>query len=185
MRFRAKQAFTLLEMMISIVLLTIIFSYFYQGVNTMKQSTDFYEKKFDKIEDLKRYIGMLQRDLLLHVGRVDFFSVNDKNYTILSMQTQNSLYNIDVPYVVWYVDKEQNRLKRVESVKEFRLPIFEDFNLYFLDIVASGVNAFKLYHANESNNTLVYIDQDSFSPVVFEIPDIYASIEQNSTDIGE
>ncbi|CAA6815931.1 MAG: Prokaryotic N-terminal methylation motif domain protein [uncultured Campylobacterales bacterium] len=170
-----KKGFSLIEIMVSITLLAIIFSYFYGSVNSLKRSTNFYENKFNSLEDLKRYIAVLQQDIILNIGEVKILSEENKDYSILKVRTKNSLYNIDVPYVVWYVNKRKSTLSRIESVREINLPIKEDFHFFNLDEVAIGLNSFKLYKSNDLNNTkdiLTYIDQRGFSKIVFETPGI-------------
>jgi len=137
-----KKSFTLIEIMVSIVifsLLVLLMSKVLVTLNiSLKSLENMYKEK--SLEDY--FIKTIYRDIL--EKRFIKIDNNNKNYSIIYIQTTNSLYKIPAPYVVWYVSKKNNSIIRLESSQKIILPTSKGYVDKFLD----NVKIFKIYQKN-------------------------------------
>ena len=146
-----KKSFTLIEVMISIVIFSILVLFTSKVIASLNLSLNSLNKVY--YENIKQslLIKTLYADIL--ASKNINLENRNKNYSILSIQTTNSLYNISMPYVIWYVSKNNNSLMRLESSQKIVLPINnEDI---FLDKFTSNLQIFKVY--KKKNYFFVYI----------------------------
>jgi hypothetical protein len=85
------------------------------------------------------------------------------DYTVVYMQTTDSLHNMPAPYVVWYVSKTGNTLMRMEMPK--KVTFLSNARNYYLDKFAQNVKIFKIYRY--FYKYFVYIDDGK--PIYFEM----------------
>jgi type II secretory pathway component PulJ len=191
-----RQAFTLMELMISIVLIVLITLFLFGAIASSKLSNDSL-LKHSKVElERMELFELLYRDVFEAVT-INPKESKDKHFTIVSMQTKNSLYDIATPYVTYYVNSKSKRLTRLESAREIKLPItYENENFVMVDQFLKEVTAFNLYEdgsiksknnskkldnndtKNDNNNTvldkkskyLIFLNSDALKePMLFEI----------------
>lgn len=166
-----RRSFTLLELLISITLLSLIFLYLYRSIDSLKFSNIFYGQKANELKYQEKVLKVLYYDLMLSNKKISLLETkNAKKYSVLRIdKTRNSLYNIKNPTVIWYVSKENNTLIRLESKKNIRqLPISYDDTAYtFMDKIVTQCEAFKLYQSNDKSKLLLYL-KNGVKPVVFE-----------------
>jgi type II secretory pathway component PulJ len=191
-----RQAFTLMELMISIVLIVLITLFLFGAIASSKLSNDSL-LKHSKVElERMELFELLYRDVFEAVT-INPKESKDKHFTIVSMQTKNSLYDIAAPYVTYYVNAKTNVLTRLEGAREIKLPItYENENFVMVDQFLKEVTAFNLYEdgsiksknnskkldkndtKNDNNNTvldkkskyLIFLKSDTFKePMLFEI----------------
>ena len=110
-----REAFSLVELIISVVLLGIIITFLYSTVSTLQQTNKIFSKNEKVLNQKEKVIELLYDDLF---GANDL-KLSGFDYSLASMQTTNSIYNIANPYVTWLVSKENNTLLRFESIKKF------------------------------------------------------------------
>lgn len=165
-----KRAFTLLEVMISISILSLIFVYLYSSIDSLKRSNSFYEKKNEVIKFQEKILKVLYSDLILSNKKIDLLEDGSKDYSILRIdKTKNSLYNIKETTVIWFVSKEEDTLIRVESKKDINLPIkYDDIPYVYLDKIFSECKAFKLYKSNDKDKLLLYLKKENSKELIFE-----------------
>ena len=136
-----KNSFTLIEILLSLMILSILFLAMNGVIKGVKVSEKRLNSYFDSSKNEEVLIKTLYLDIInstsikiIHSKNIDY----DRIYLI----TSNSLYNLIYPNVLWYVSKKQNSLIRVESPKKIVLP---SDNLFFLDKFKSNVKLFKIY----------------------------------------
>ena len=112
-----RSAFTVIEMMISIVILSIMMIFLYQSYAALNKSNFFYEKKsvYVKEQQLKKRVVYLDLSLALS-GSIKILK-QDKNEDVLFMQSSNSLHKRFNPYIAYIV--KNKTLYRLESLKRF------------------------------------------------------------------
>jgi len=154
-----KKAFTLIEVMISIVIFSILVLFMSKVVSSLNISLHSLDKTYQKNQKQNLLIKTLYADILnsKHI----IIDNKNKNYSILFIQTSNSLYDIAMPYIVWYVSKKDKALMRLESSKEIHLPM-DSGNL---DLFDKNVKIFKVY----KNNNKYFIFIKGKKELFFEI----------------
>jgi prepilin-type N-terminal cleavage/methylation domain-containing protein len=170
-----KKAFTLIELMLAIIILSILILAMNNIIVNIKSTKDFLNEYLKKENKNTIFIKTLYYDILNATSIKIIHSVNP-NYDRLYLQTNNSLYHLISPYVIWYVSKNRNSLIRIESPFNIKLP---NENAFFLDKFKENVKMFKILRKNGKD--LIFID--GAKPVYFEMIDKYFSfnVEKNST----
>jgi len=149
-----KKSFTLIELLISVLILSVLFFALSSFISSLKLSQNSIQKKFDSLKsDTLRvlYYDIINANNVTIENRGDFVRV--------FMQTSNSFYNIAKPYVFWYVSKNKNTLIRYESPKPFGLE-----KEFYLDKFIQNVKIFKIY----KNRGRYFIFLKAKKPIYFE-----------------
>jgi len=151
-----KKAFTLIEVMISVVIFSILILFMSKVVDSLNSSIQSLKTKQLSNIKQKQLTKALYADIL-EAKTIKIYNKN-KNYSVLYIQTANSLYNIAMPYVVWYVSKKDKALMRLESATNIELPV----NDGYLDIFQKGVKIFKIYNNKDKYFVFIKAKKDIF-----------------------
>ncbi len=153
-----KKSFTLIEVMISIVIFSILVLFMSKVVTSLNISLNTINDKYKKEYKKSLLVKTLYNDIL---AKRNIKIKNSKNYSIVYIQTSNSLYNIPMPYVIWYVSKKDNALMRLESSKKTTLPINIE-NDFYLDKFTSNVEIFQIYQKKDKFFVFIKTNKEIF-----------------------
>lgn len=145
MKKSSKGAFTLIEIIIAITILSIMMLYLYKSYASLNLSNTFYQKEATQIKETKSKQKILFLDFsLLLLGEHEILK-KDRKEDVVFLQTSNSIHGRINPYVA-YVIKDA-RLYRIESYKKMTM---ENFGVErALDIDDFGeVKKFRVYENN-------------------------------------
>ena len=159
----SKKSFTIMELLISVVILSMMFLFTFKLYNDTVFSQKSLIKSIDKT---------ISRDMIIQIIYDDIeksmkLSINnkfDKDLDILNLETSNSIYNRVHSYIKYEV--VDDKLYRLES----SLPIPKYNNNYDnidKSVLLYDVKIFKLF-GNKTNNKLVYI-QTKDNTIYFEV----------------
>jgi len=116
-----RRAFTLIELLISITLLSIIMVFLYKSYATLNKSNKIYKKEVEVLESLK----LKRKTLFLDFSVAKFKTIGiqnlDRKTDIVFMQTTNSTHRNFNPWVSYIVNNK--KLYRLESLKKLSYPI--------------------------------------------------------------
>jgi len=157
-----KRSFTLIEIMISVIILSILILVMNNIIVNLKSTKTFLKNIINKNNQNELLIKTLYYDLL-NAQSIKIIHSFDADYDEIYMQTNNSLYHLIEPYVIWYVSKNQNSLMRIESPFKITLP---SNKVFFLDKFSNNVKIFKVF--NKGMKKFVFI-QKADIPIYFEI----------------
>ena len=162
-----KEAFTLVEIVVSVVLLGIIAMFVSSTVLQTKSNNALFKKKLKIDGRFEAVSNRLYKDLY----QASTISVKgSKRYSILHVKSQSSVYGISEPYIVWLVLKKDNALVRMESARKISLPMKEEGKKYiFVDVVLRDCTNFSINQSKDKNSTLVYIDTKNGDKSLFEV----------------
>jgi len=153
-----KKSFTLIEVLISVTILSIIFFYLSGFLKNLNKTADVMNSLSDSRKAKETVLKVLYYDLL----NADKVSLEQKkNKTYVKLSTSNSLHGMAHPYVYWYVKK--GALIRAETPKEYNVSM-QNGN-YYLDKLALNVKIFKIY----KNNGKYFVYLDDKKPIYFEM----------------
>jgi len=165
-----KNGFTLVEILVSVVLLGLISLFVASTIFQTKKNSKIFEKKIEKRQKIESLTSTLYEDLL---QSYELNITNYKNYSIISFRSKNSIYAIDNPYILWLVLKKDNTLARLESSKLIQLPIREEEKRYiFMDTMKKACQFFQVKLSKDKKSLLVYIEIKNHSPILFEVKKI-------------
>ena len=147
-----KKAFSLIEVLISIILFGMVYLTITNILSYLKTSNSFLKELYYKFDKNEKILKTLYMDLL------EAYNVKivkkDKNTCTLYIKTNNSLYDLSQVYVIWYVNK--GRLIRVESLDKRLLPLDKigymyDFGEVKIFRVFRNKNRFFVFYKNDKS----------------------------------
>ena len=146
-----RRAFTLIELLISITILSIIILFLYKSYSSLNLSNKIYKDEVKKIKELQDIKKIIFLDLSLKLqGKYEILNQNTKE-DILFFQTSNSIHKRYNPYVA-YIAKN-SKLYRLESFKRFEeYPINSSISF---DVDELGdIDSFRVYKSKNENQEL-------------------------------
>ena len=167
-----RKGFTLIELMVSITILSVMVVFLYQSYASLNRSNKFYANELTNMTAQQ----LRKRVLFLDYSLAAFSSIKIKNLAreedIVFMQTSHSLHKIYNPYVA-YVIKEK-KLYRLESLREFKeypLGVDDEFVVDYL----GEVNSFRVYKSDKNSKDkagevyLVHVDFEKEEDILLKI----------------
>jgi len=140
-----RRAFTLMELLVSVALLAIITIFMYGAIASSKLSNEVLGRHSEKEHNRSMVFNLLYRDIFESIS-LEVFPTKEKRFTLVQMQTLNSIYDIAAPHVAYYVDSQTDSLMRLEAAKKIVLPVkYEDRYAVHADVIMNGVSDFNLY----------------------------------------
>ena len=166
-----KRAFTLIEVLISVFLLSIIVFVLSSSLEDLKKG---YKRLFqNESQNAQNYAKkeLMFKDILESTSIKLYYT---RYFDMLFLETKNSLYNRDRAFVKYVVTQKNNRLLRLESSYEDSFPVRHD-RLYQTDfnIIDEDLEEFKVSRPQDGNASsflLVSMFFKSKAPLVFELP---------------
>jgi len=152
-----RKAFTLIELMISVSILSIMMIFLYKSYASVNMSNKFYEKEVEliKLQQLKKKIIFL--DFSLAESKSTTILNQDKEVDIVFLQSSNSMHRMYNPYVSYVVNN--SKLYRLESLKPFfTYPLSMDVE--FSAECFGEVNSFRVYKSDNKIDELYLIHID-------------------------
>ncbi len=168
--YSKKSAFTLVEVLISITLLSLVLMALYKSSDLLRRSNKHLYHHLEHITDGIEGSQALYLDLLQSDGNITI-ERKEKNFDRLIIEhSAHSLYGLSYVKVVWLVYKENNTLLRVEGSR-YKLPLLEDDRVE-IDEISSGEKLFKIYHGKMSEKFLVIMQDGANKPQSFLVQNV-------------
>lgn len=163
-----RKAFTLVELLLSLVLTMLIVYFSYSFLNDAKAKGNWGFETDKKAMQHSFLFDTLKNDLMFSES---YQIQGGKEYSILKLKTKNSLHVSGEPFVVWLVLKDKAELVRLESADEISLPVPESF-IYKVYMDGFGVNCevFKAYISSGSTDMMAFVKIKDEKPYIFEVP---------------
>lgn len=142
-----------MELLVSVMLIALITLFMYGAIASSKLTNRTLSKHARAENNRTMIYSLLYRDLIEAVD-VEALPTQNRRFTVVKLQTRNSLYDIAAPYVVWYVHAQTRELIRLESAQKIALPVsYEQKVFIHADVFAKEVEDFNLYTAAFGNDT--------------------------------
>ncbi len=160
---RQRHGFTLLEMLISTVLLSLVLLGLYGALNMQQRSTRHLFAFLTKALDADRGVLVLYRDIFQSDGNI---TIKNGEFDRLCLNsTSHSLHGLAQAKVCWIVAKEDHALLRIEG-NDYRLPLrFSDG--VEIDKVMAPVELFDVQW--DKKDLLVGLKKTNRDPYVFVV----------------
>ena len=164
-----KKGFTLIEVLISITLLSLVLMALYKSASILRQSnTHLFEYLVKSTNTLKGsktlYMDLMQADHNISIN------TEEKFHRLTISKTKNSLYGEGQAKVVWLVYKENNTLLRIEG-GQYEIPLKNE-QLVNIDVIAEHLELFKIYKSKTKTKILAMIKIENQEPQMFMIQNI-------------
>jgi len=153
-----RRAFTLVEMLISILLTAMVFTYLYATLDGVRKSHARYARSVENVTASQRIYDTLVRDL--GELRSDVHIVHEAGYDRIDFLTDHSVYDIPRPWVHYYISRKEEALIRIESTRPidfFRTSYVGDANgtYFFADRLVSGCSSLRFTQAGARINFML------------------------------
>ena len=153
---RDKKAFTLIEVLISITLLSLVFMALYRSVDILRASNKNLFFHLEKSSSELKSAKVLYMDILMSDGNISIDNKKDKHFSrVIIFNTKNSLYGLSNAKVAWLVYKENNTLLRVEG-GEYSMPLKYDDRVE-IDEISKNIKHFRIYLNKKKTKALAII----------------------------
>jgi prepilin-type N-terminal cleavage/methylation domain-containing protein len=163
---RQRHGFTLLEMLISTVLLSLVLLGLYGALNMQQRSTKHLFEFLTKALDADRGVLVLYRDIFQSDGNI---TLKNGEFDRLCLEnTSHSLHGLANVRVCWIVAKENHALLRIEG-NNYRLPLRYSDGVE-IDEVLKPMALFDIQ--KDKHNVLVGVQQVNRDPYVFLVQGI-------------
>ncbi|MDF1878185.1 prepilin-type N-terminal cleavage/methylation domain-containing protein [Sulfurimonas sp. SAG-AH-194-C20] len=147
-----KSAFTLIELLISIIILTILMLFLYKSYANLNRSNSLLNEEVEKISKIEK----IKKTLLMDFTRALNVKVlnQDTKIDITFLQTTHSLYKRINPYVGYIVkDKKLYRIESLRPLTEFPLVADSEFVAEEL----GEVKIFRIYKSTDTKSSLYLV----------------------------
>jgi len=152
-----RKAFTLIEVMISIIILSILMIFLYRSYADLNNSNTRLQKQVQKIQKFEKIKKTLYLDLSVAMKSSVKILNQSKREDVVFMQTKHSVHKRINPYVAYIV--KEKKLYRLESLKPFKeYPLTADSE--FVADELGEVKTFRLYRSKDPKNEVYLIDLD-------------------------
>ncbi len=161
---RNKKGFTLIEVLISITLLSLVLMALYKSADILRNSNlHLFEYLQTSTKSLKG-----SKTLFMDIMQADnnvTINTEEKFHRLTLESTGNSLYGQAQAKVVWLVHKENNTLLRVEG-GVYDIPLKNEQHVE-VDVIAKDVELFKVYKSKTKTKILAMIKLKGQAPQLF------------------
>jgi len=156
-----RKGFTLIELMVSITILSVMVVFLYQSYASLNRSNKFYAAEVQSIKELELKKKVIFLDYSLAHAKSIKIHKQDRVADVVFMQTSHSLHKIFNPYVAYVIkEKKLYRLESLRAFKEYPFGVDDEFVVDYL----GEVDGFRVYKSNiQSKNSaaelyLVHVD---------------------------
>ncbi len=180
---KQRDAFTLIELLISISILSIMMIFLYKSYASLNMSNRFYKQKISEIksEQLKKRVMFLDFSLLLDNNEtsVMIFNQNKKEDAVF-IQSSHSIHKRYNPYIAYVVNN--SKLYRLESLKAFKVFPISQESEFSVDYLGE-VNSFRVYYQQKkiqeltSQLFLIHVDFKTENNILLKVKALNESID--------
>jgi prepilin-type N-terminal cleavage/methylation domain-containing protein len=164
-----KSAFTLIEVLISITLLSLVLMALYKSADILRNSNMHLFRYLEKSTHALKGSKTLYMDLM-HSDHNITINTEDKFHRLTINSTTHSIYGLSLAKVVWLVYKEENTLLRVEG-GAYHMPLKSEERVE-IDVIGKHIELFKIYKSKKKNKVLAMIQIKGQEAQVFMVQNI-------------
>lgn len=149
-----KKAFTLIEMLISISLLSVITIFLYQTYASLQKSNRFYGEELSEASREQKLRKTIYLDLALSMPESVKLINIDKTSDVIIMQSSHSVHHRIMPYIAYMI--KDKHLMRIESSEELFYPLSGKEEMVIDDL--TQLTAFRIFQ--KENSFLIHLEKD-------------------------
>jgi prepilin-type N-terminal cleavage/methylation domain-containing protein len=147
-----RPAFTLIELMVSISILSILIIYLHGTLSSLNLSNELLKSESKNLQDIQKIKKVIYMDFSLALyNSVKINNINT-NEDFVTMQGSNSIYRRFNPYITYMVkDEKLYRLESLKPIDSNNIPFDMEFDADFV----GEVKDFRVYISSKSKNLLL------------------------------
>ncbi|MFT5659650.1 MAG: prepilin-type N-terminal cleavage/methylation domain-containing protein [Sulfurimonas sp.] len=152
-----RKAFTLIELIISISILSIMMLYLYQSYASLNRSNDIVQKDTQNILSMQKLKKVIFLDYSLALHKSVKIVHRDSKEDFVFFQSSHSLHKRYNPYIAYIV--KANKLYRLESLKAFKSYDLGVDAVFDVDFIGEVEN-FRVYKSTDLQKEKYLLDID-------------------------
>ena len=163
-----RAGFTLIELMISITILSIIMLFLYKSYATLNISNQNLKFESHMIENIQKIKKVIYLDYSLALVNSVVIINRDKREDFVYMQSSHSIHRRFNPFISYMIKEDKlYRLESLQPFKEYQLASDSEFDIDFI----AEVKNFRVYKSTNTkkNDYLVHIDLKSSDEILLKI----------------
>ncbi len=142
-------AFTIMELIISVMIIGMIFVFSFEVFNNTKANQNNISRSIQKNSTDSMKIKLIYMDIVNARNKFEIDNKYNQDLDILYFQTTNSMYKRDYSFVVYkVVDEKLYRIESSNKLRDDRFGMKKDIDMLFED-----VEIFKVYENNSKKKT--------------------------------
>jgi len=162
---KAREAFTLIELLISVTILSIMIIFLYKSYSSLNYSNKTYKQESTKIKDHQMKKKVIFLDFSLKTSKDINISNQDKHKDIVFFQSSNSIHKRYNPHIAYIAKGE--KLYRLESLKKLNYPLSSE-SIFDVDYFGE-INDFRVYKATNTNKASDDVNSTDANSTVVKI----------------
>lgn len=164
----ARSGFTLIELMVSISILSVMMIFLYQSYSSVNSSNKNLKNEIRGITDTQKLKKVIYLDFSLALHKSVKILNQDTKEDVVFFQSSNSMHKRYEPYIAYIV--KEDKLYRLESLKEFQeypLAIDSEFDVDYL----GEVDSFRVYKSTNDKKELylVHTEFKNFEDILLKV----------------
>lgn len=167
-----RKAFTLIELMISILILSILMIFLYKSYAGLNKSNKIFQSETEKLSRFELLKKTIYLDFILAQNIT--IKNQEKIEDLLFLQTTHSIHNRINPYVAYIIkEKKLYRLESLKEIKEYPLVAESEFVVDEL----GKVKIFRVYQSKETSKNLylIHIQFESGDEIILKVKALNAA----------
>ena len=144
---KSRKAFTLIELLIAVTILSIMIIFLYKSYATLNHSNKIYKQELKEIISHKTKKKVIFLDFSLKISKDIRILNQDRTEDVVFFQSSHSIHKRYNPYIA-YIAKN-SKLYRLESLKEFKGYPLSSENIFDVDYFGE-INSFRVYQSKQS-----------------------------------
>jgi prepilin-type N-terminal cleavage/methylation domain-containing protein len=163
-----RKAFTLIELVVAIGILSIVMIFLYKSYASLNKSNAFYKKEVSQIKSKELKKKVLFLDFSLAKDKSVQILNQEKNQDIVFLQSSNSMHNRYNPYIAYiFKDKKLYRLESLKKFQSYPLSVDAEFSVEYF----GKAQSFRVYKSDnkETESYLVHIDFKDEEDVLLKV----------------
>lgn len=152
-----RKAFTLIEMMVSISILSIMVLYLYQSYASLNRSNETIEKEMKSVKHIQKLNKVVFLDFSLGIHKSTKIINRDNNEDFVFLQSSNSLHQRFHQYIAYVVkDEKLYRLESLQAFQSYEISVDHHFDVDYL----GEVESFRVYKSKSEKREVYLVDID-------------------------
>ena len=157
-----RKAFTLVELMISVLLLSLIVTFLYQSVAQLQSSNVQFLNKTNSLQKRENLLKIFYNDFM-NATSIEWYD-KGRDFDVIVMKTNNSFHNMSKPYVLYKVYRDDSKLMRIESPVE-KIDFLN--NIFRFNDIIEDVKLFKVYE--QKGHYLIYLSAKGLEDIYLDL----------------
>jgi prepilin-type N-terminal cleavage/methylation domain-containing protein len=150
-----RKAFTLIELVVAIIILSILMLFLYQSYADLNRVNQSYAKAAQRLKKEGILKSTLYKDLILASKNSIIVAHIDKEYDFVSFMTKHSLHRRINPYVAYIVKGEV--LYRLESLQQIKSVEIDRDRAFDIDKIGA-IKKFKLFGTRDNKREFFLLE---------------------------